>query len=137
MRLLLIIPLLISISAYPQTVNDLRPTVTMKEYVDMQVQMLESMNKLRDEHQKEVNRIKEENIKNAYASMNIRLDGMNEFRQTLNDSNKTFVTWTSLVYLVFGLAGLVFGYSNYKKNKEAPRGSKDVIRSGDQVEVKK
>lgn len=100
--------------------------VPLKEYIDMRFEMLQLK-------QEQVERIREENIKNAYASMNIRLDGMNEFRQTLSDSNKTYVTWQSLLALVIGISGFLFGYSNYKKNQE--KGS--IIRSGDNVEVKK
>lgn len=121
-----------------QTVNDLRPTVTMKEYVDMKDQMLEEMNKLRDDHQREIGRIKDENIKTAYASQDKRLDGMNEFRETLKDSNSTYVTWQALIGLIIGVSGFLFGYANYKKDSKVPPSSSgSVIRSGDNVEVKK
>lgn len=122
-------------SSYSQTVNDLRPTVTMKEYVDMQVQMLERMNQLRDEHQKEISRIKDENIKTAYNAQDKRLDGMNEFRETLKDSNATYVTWQALIGLIIGVSGFLFGYANYRKNQESSAG-KNIV-SGDKVEVKK
>lgn len=135
MRIIIII-LLFSSSAFGQTVNDLRPTVTMKEYVDGQIEMMKRLNDLRDEHQREISRIKDDNIKNAYASMDKRLDGMNEFRQTLNDSNKTYVTWQSLLALVVGISGFLFGYSNYKKN-QGGTGQEKNIQSGDKVEVKK
>lgn len=123
-------------SSFSQTVNDLRPTVTMKEYVDMQVEMIERMNSLRDEHQREISRIKDENIKTAYASQDKRLDGMNEFRKTLEDSNATYVTWPALIGLIFGTAGFIFGYSSYKKNQQNGTGGKSIM-SGDKVEVKK
>lgn len=125
----------LAVSCSGQTINDLRPTVTMKEYVDMQVDLIKQMDNLRDQHQLEISRIKDENIKNAYAAMNFRLDGMNEFRQTLKDSNSTYVTWTSLIALIFGVAGLIFGYANYKKNQDSGGGKN--IQSGDKVEVKK
>lgn len=111
--------------------------VTMKEYMDMQVNMLEQMNVLRDEHQKEISRIKDENIKIAYAAQDKRLDSMNEFRQTLKDSNATYVTWPALIGLIIGVSGFIFGYSSYKRNQEATKSSGSVIRSGDNVEVKK
>lgn len=134
-KLLLAISTLLFFVANAQTVNDLRPTVTMKEYVDRQVQLLEEMNKLRDEHQREISRIKDENIKTAYAAQDKRLDGMNEFRDALKDSNATYVTWPALLGLIFGTAGFIFGYSNYKKNQQT-NNSKN-IQSGDKVEVKK
>lgn len=140
--LLTVVLCLLMFFSFAQTVNDLRPpTVTMKEYVDMQVELLKKMNELRDEHHKEINRIKEESIKTAYASQDKRLDGMNEFRQTLEDSNKTYVTWQALIGLIIGVSGFLFGYANYKKNKdEAATGggskSKNIV-SGDKVEVTK
>lgn len=107
----------------------------MKEYVDRQVQLLEDMNKLRDEHQREISRIKDENIKTAYAAQDKRLDGMNEFRDALKDSNATYVTWPALLGLIFGTAGFIFGYSNWKRNQQTNNGKN--IQSGDKVEVKK
>lgn len=130
-------------SSFTQTVNDLRPTVTMKEYVDMQVQMLERMNSLRDAHLVDVNRIKDENIKNAVTTMDKRLDGMNEFRDALKDSNATFVTKSELIAWVIAAAGLFWGYSKHMREKKesekesATKSSGAVIRSGDNVEVKK
>lgn len=113
-------------------------TVTMKEYVDRQVELLEEMNKLRDEHLKEISRIKDENIRTAYASQDKRLDGMNEFRETLKDSNSTYVTWQALIGLIIGVSGFLFGYATYKRNQELDRNNKGRnIQSGDTVEVKK
>lgn len=122
-------------SSLAQTVNDLRPTVTMKEYVDKQIELLEQMNILRDEHQKEISRIKDDNIKTAYAAQDKRLDGMNEFRDALKDSNATYVTWQALIGLIIGVSGFLFGYANYRKNQESSLG-KNIV-SGDKVEVKK
>lgn len=137
MKFILATLLLISLAANSQTVNDLRPTVTMKEYVDMQAELnKEWMQRLMDA---EIANIKD-NINKANASMDKRLDGMNEFRETLKDSNNTFVTWTALIALIFGVAGLFFGWSKYNKDKTEPqsssRSSKN-IQSGDTVEVKK
>lgn len=110
-------------------------TVSMKDYVDKQIQMLERMNSLRDEHQREISRIKDEHIKTAYAAQDKRLDGMNEFRDALKDSNATYVTWQALIGLIIGVSGFVFGFANYKKNQESSSG-KNIV-SGDKVEVKK
>lgn len=112
-----------------------QPTVTMKEYVDMQIEMLERMNEMRDQYQLEISRIKDEQIKTAYAAQDKRLDGMNEFRDALKDSNATYVTWQALIGLIIGVSGFLFGYANYKKNQESSSG-KNIV-SGDKVEVKK
>lgn len=126
------------LASFGQTVNDLRPTVTMKEYVDAQVDLLEEMNKLRDDHQREISRIKDEHIKTAYASQDKRLDGMNEFRETLKDSNSTYVTWQALIGLIIGVSGFLFGYATYRRNQDLDRESRGKnIQSGDKVEVKK
>lgn len=136
--LLTVVLCLLMFFSFAQTVNDLRPTVTMKEYVDMQIQLLERMNALRDEHQKEISRIKDENIKTAYAAQDKRLDGMNEFRDALKDSNATYVTWQALIGLIIGVSGFLFGYANYRKNQQGgSAGSSKNIRSGDTVEVNK
>lgn len=138
MKLLFVISLFFYVSALGQTVNDLRPTVTMKEYVDMQAQFLERMGNLRDEHHREIGRIKDEHIKTAYASQDKRLDGMNEFRETLKDSNSTYVTWQALIGLIIGVSGFLFGYATFKRNQELDKASKGrYIQSGDTVEVKK
>lgn len=112
-------------------------TVPMKEYIDKQLYLMQEMNKLRDEHKLEINRIKDENIRNAVATMDKRLDGMNEFRQTLEDSNSTFVTWQALIGLIIGVSGFLFGYANYKKNQLDTGTKGKSIMSGDTVEVKK
>lgn len=110
----------------------------MKEYVDRQVELLQKMNDLRDAHREEISRIKDDNIKNAYASMDKRLDGMNEFRETLKDSNSTYVTWQALIGLMVGVSGFLFGYASFKRNQEMDRvGRGKNIQSGDTVEVKK
>lgn len=138
MKLLFVMLVFFCSSVAGQTVGDLRPTVTMKEYVDMQVQFLERMNSLRDEHQREISRIKDENIKTAYNAQDKRLDGMNEFRETLKDSNSTYVTWQALIGLIIGVSGFLFGYATYRRNQELDRAGKGkFIQSGDTVEVKK
>lgn len=105
----------------------------MKEYVDMQAQLnKEWMQKLVDV---QVENIKD-NVNKANAEMDRRLDGMNEFRETLKDSNATYVTWQALIGLIIGVSGFVFGYSNYKKNQANGSPGKNIV-SGDKVEVKK
>lgn len=139
LKWILFIPILMSLGAYSQTVSDLRPTVTMKEYVDMQVEMITKTNLLRDEHQKEISRIKDENIKAAYTAQDKRLDGMNEFRDALKDSNKTYVTRSELILAVTTLLGLFWGYSKHLREKQESerKSSGSNIKSGDTVEVKK
>lgn len=139
MRLLLfVISLLFCSFGLSQTVNDLRPTVTMKEYVDMQSELNSKM-------MQEIIKIQIENINDnvekANATMDKRLDGMNEFRETLKDSNSTYVTWQSLIGLIIGVSGFLFGYATFKRNQELDRTSRGSssknIQSGDTVEVKK
>lgn len=135
---IVIVLFFLGLACFGQTVNDLRPTVTMKEYVDRQVELLQKMNDLRDEHHKEISRIKDENIRTAYAAQDKRLDGMNEFRETLKDSNSTYVTWQALIGLIIGVSGFLFGYATYRRNQELDRAGKGkFIQSGDTVEVKK
>jgi len=90
-------------------------TVSMKDYVDMMIRLV-------NENQQRVSDIRysmiENNVAKANAVMDKRLDGMNEFRQTLNDSNKTYVTWQALLGIIVGVSGFLFGYSNYKKNQQ-------------------
>lgn len=136
--MLFVISLFFCSSAFGQTVNDLRPTVTMKEYVDMQSELNSKM-------MLEIIRIQIENINDnvekANATMDKRLDGMNEFRETLKDSNSTYVTWQALIGLIIGVSGFLFGYATFRRNQELDRASRGSssknIQSGDKVEVKK
>lgn len=106
-------------------------TVPMKDYVDMQAALnKELMLKIIEIQNNNIN----DNVVRANAAMDKRLDGMNEFRDTLKDQSGTFVTWPALLGLVIGLSGLFFGYSNFKRNENS---SNKNIQSGDKVEVKK
>lgn len=118
-----------------QTVNDLRPTVTMKEYVDMQAELnKEWMQKLIEA---QVDNIRD-NVNKANAAMDKKFESVNEFRNQLKDQAGTFVTWQALIGLIIGVSGFLFGYANYKKDSKVPPSSSgSVIRSGDNVEVKK
>jgi hypothetical protein len=103
--------IILSANCYSQTVNDLRPTVTMKEYVDMQAGLNQ---KILEVQIKNIN----DNVSKANETMDKRLDGMNEFRDTLKDANATFITRSELIAYIGMLAGLFFGWSNYMKNKK-------------------
>lgn len=127
MKLLLTF-LLTSFVAAGQTVNDLRPTVTMKEYVDMQLQLMEKINQVRDENIKD-------NVNKTNASIDKKFESVNEFRSQLKDQAGTFITRQELIAYIGMIIGIFFGWSNYNRGKE--KGSGAVIRSGDNVEVKK
>lgn len=130
MILLSIVFCLCFTSSFSQTV----PTVTMKEYVDMQAQLnKEWMQKLVDVQMENIN----DNVNKANATMDKKFESVNEFRNQLKDQAATFVTWQALIGLVIGISGFLFGYANYKKNTETGKSSGSVIRSGDNVEVKK
>lgn len=127
--LFIILSFLIVTASYGQTVNDLRPTVTMKEYVDMQ----SDLNKQLTEAQfKNI----QDNITKATASMDKRLDGMNEFRDTLKDQAGTFITRMELFTTLVALFMAFVAYSNFKIN-QAKKSPGEAIVSGDKVEVKK
>lgn len=129
MRLLAVI-LLLSLTGNGQTVNDLRPTVTMKEYVDMLAQMNIEMDDIRAKNI-------EHSTATALESMDKRLNGMNEFRGTIEDSNATFITRKELFAWVIALLTTFFAYSNYKANQTRASNEGKAILSGDKVEVKK
>lgn len=126
----LLIAILFSSVCQAQTVNDLRPTVTMKEYVDAQVQWALKLSEVQNENIRD-------NVNKANSTMDKRLDGMNEFRDALKDSNKTYITRSELVAWVVAAAGLFWGYSKHQREKAEADKKGALIRSGDQVEVKK
>lgn len=107
-----------------------KPDVTIKEYIDMQAALnKELMLKIIEIQNDNIN----DNVVRANAAMDKRLDGMNEFRDTLKDQSGTFVTWPALLGLIVGISGLFFGYSNFKRQENSTKN----IQSGDKVEVKK
>lgn len=126
--LFFIVLFLLSVSCIAQTVNDLRPTVTMKEYVDMNIEWSQKYSAAQLAALKEANELVRLSLQ-EYKTVN------NEWRGQLKDQAGTFVTWQALLAMIFGVSGLVFGYSNYKKNQA--NGKSSYIKSGDQVEVKK
>lgn len=109
--------------------------VTIKEYVDMQAQLnRELMLKLIEVNNDNIN----DNVIRANTAMDKRLDGMNEFRDTLKDQSATFITRAELFAWIIALAGLFLGFSRYMKDKQDNSTSKGKsIMSGDTVEVKK
>lgn len=124
------------ISSFGQTVNDLIPTVTMKEYVDMQSDLnSKMMQKIVDIQIENINN----NVVKANVAMEKRLDSINEFRGQLKDQSATFVTRAELILAVTTLLGLFWGYSKHIREKKESEGKSigSVIRSGDNVEVKK
>jgi len=80
-----------------------KQNVSLKEYFDMRFNALEKAlsdaEKAHDEHQEEITksiddrfRAQEKAVVVALQSNEKRLDSMNEFRETLRDQNKTFIT---------------------------------------------
>lgn len=122
--------LCVCIGSQCQTVNDLRPTVTMKEYVDAQIAARKEVTEAQFQNVLD-------NVNKANSVMDKRLDGMNEFRQTLQDSNKTYITKSELFAWVISLLMTFFAYSNYKANQIKASNEGKAILSGDKVEVKK
>lgn len=130
MKLLFIISLLfLSLAVTAQTSNEQYVTVTMKDYVDMKTE-------LNKQHAETQFKNIQDGIAKATASMDKRLDGMNEFRDTLKDQAGTFITKSELLAWIGMLVGFFFAYSNWKKNTE-PGSKSKVIESGDRIEVKK
>lgn len=126
MKYALTILLLLNV-AYGQTVNDLRPTVTMKEYVDMNIEWSQKYSAAQLASLKEAQELVRLSLQ-EYKTVN------NEWRGQLKDQAGTFVTWPALIGLIFGISGLLFGYQNFKKNQQT---NGKNIQSGDKVEVKK
>lgn len=105
------------------------PTVTMKEYVDNNVEWQQRFNNAQLASLKEANELVRLSLQ-EYKTVN------NEWRGQLKDQAGTFVTWPALIGLIFGISGLIFGYANYKRGS-MPRSEGKAIVSGDKVEVKK
>lgn len=130
---LLVVLFLSCLTTSGQTVNDLRPTVTMKEYVDMQAQLnKEWLQKLMDV---QVENIKD-NVTKANQAMEKRLDGINEFRGQLKDQAGTFITRSELWGYVIAILGLLIGAIGLMRRQAASAAGKNIV-SGDKVEVKK
>jgi predicted PurR-regulated permease PerM len=110
MKILLLISLvLLWVTSYSQTVNDLRPTVTMKEYVDAQIASRQELTQTQFQN---IN----DNVNKATTALEKRLDGMNEFRQTITDSNATYITRKELFAWIVALLSTFFAYSNWARN---------------------
>lgn len=125
----IILLLFISCLSQAQTVNDLRPTVTMKEYVDMQAELNRKMADAQFENIKD-------NVEKATGTLDKRLDGMNEFRDTLKDQASTFITRAELFGWIMALLMAGIAVANYRRGSLAKSEGKAIV-SGDKVEVKK
>ena len=114
-------------SAHGQT-----PTVTMKEYVDMQSDLnSKMMQKIIDIQIENIN----DNVVRANSAMEKRLDAINEFRGQLKDQAGTFVTRGELFAWCTAILGIFFGFATYLRAR-SPSEGKNIV-SGDKVEVKK
>lgn len=132
MKLILSILLLFTLNLSAQT-----ETVTLKDYVDVNIEWSKRYNDAQLAAFKEANELVRLSLQ-EYKTVN------NEWRGQLKDQAGTFVTWPALLSLIFGVAGLLFGYSSVMSRKrereERERdksGSGKSIMSGDKVEVKK
>jgi hypothetical protein len=101
---------LICISGFSQTVNDLRPTVTMKEYVDMQAMTQKEASEAQFRNVLD-------NVNKANASMEKRLDAINEFRGQLKDQAGTFITRAELFGWLIAITGIVIGVMGVMNRK--------------------
>lgn len=129
MKILFCIILCLSLTALSgQTVNDLRPTVTMKEYVDMQVDWQQKFNNAQLLSLKEASELVRLSLQ-EYKTVN------NEWRGQIKDQTQTYVTRTELILAVTTLLGIFWNYSKYIREKQSSEGRN--IKSGDTVEVKK
>lgn len=127
-RTITILLLLVVIGCHGQTVNDLRPTVTMKEYVDMQAELNRQLAEVQFQNISD-------NVNKANSATEKRFDGVNEFRLQLKDQASTFITRGELFAWIVAIIGIFFGYSNWKRGEREKEGKN--IMSGDKVEVKK
>jgi hypothetical protein len=84
----------------------------MKEYVDAQISARQEITQTQFEN---IN----DNVNKATAALEKRLDGMNEFRQTINDSNATYITRKELFAWIIALLSTFFAYSNWARGQKA------------------
>jgi len=111
----LCILLVIISQSFGQTVNDLRPTVTMKEYVDMQAQLQkEFTEKLIEVQVANIN----DNVVRANSAMEKRLDAINEFRGQLKDQAGTFITRSELWAWIVAVIGLILAVMNFSRKSQ-------------------
>jgi predicted nucleotide-binding protein (sugar kinase/HSP70/actin superfamily) len=111
------------ICSYGQTITTSIPTVTMKEYVDMQAQLnKEWAEKFIEVQFQNVN----DNVSKANAAMEKRLDGINEFRAQLKDQAGTFITRNELWGYCIAILGLVFGFINLQRKRGSDMPDKTI-----------
>jgi hypothetical protein len=131
-KLIFISILFLSIACHSQTVNDLRPTVTMKEYVDMNVDWQQKYNNAQLASLKEANELVRLSLQ-EYKTVN------NEWRGQMKDQTSTYVTKSELwlaVSTIISLTIAALGLLSRRK-KETDTLNARNIQSGDTVEVKK
>lgn len=125
-----ILLLLISGLSQAQTVNDLRPTVTMKEYVDNNVSWVQKYNDAQLAALKEANELVRLSLQ-EYKTVN------NEWRGQIKDQTGTFVTKSELWLAVSTVISLVIAALGLMSKRRAESSAGKNILSGDKVEVKK
>jgi len=112
MKIFLFISLVfLSVTSHSQTVNDLRPTVTMKEYVDMQADLHRKIAEVQFQNILD-------NVNKANTATEKRFDGVNEFRLQLKDQAATFITRGELFAWIVAIIGIFFGYMNWKRGQQ-------------------
>jgi len=90
-------------------------TVTMKEYIDKQVDMLLKISDIRYDNI-------ESNVRTANSAMDKRMDGVNEFRAQLKDQVATFPTRKELWgYLVAVITTMIAIMNFLQKKKETEK----------------
>lgn len=129
-KIILILVLSLSIGGYSQTVNDLRPTVTMKEYVDNNVSWVQKYNDAQLAALKEANELVRLSLQ-EYKTVN------NEWRGQIKDQTGTFVTKSELWLAVSTVISLVIAALGLMAKRRGEKSEGKNIVSGDKVEVKK
>jgi hypothetical protein len=131
-KLICISILFLSITCHSQTVSDLRPTVTMKEYVDMNVDWQQKYNNAQLASLKEANELVRLSLQ-EYKTVN------NEWRGQMKDQTSTYVTKSELwlaVSTIISLTIAALGLLSRRKRETETLSARN-IQSGDTVEVKK
>lgn len=129
-KIILILVLSLSIGGYSQTVNDLRPTVTMKEYVDNNVSWVQKYNDAQLAALKEANELVRLSLQ-EYKTVN------NEWRGQIKDQTGTFVTKSELWLAVSTVISLVIAALGLMAKRRGEKSEGKNIVSGDKFEVKK
>lgn len=67
---------------------------TLKEHYDVVFALIRA-------HRHELAQERDLRLQQRFDAGEKRLDGMNEFRGALNDAQKTYITWSSAITLIF------------------------------------